>query len=101
MSKSAPQAREKIDFLHKIFPELSELLILSNWEITQKNRVENPPPFPTGRPEIDRGFSPPKSTDVNSFETEEDKIKISDSDIKLDDIESLDDPILGKVEVLG
>ena len=44
MSKSAPQAREKIDFLHKIFPELSELLILSNWVITQKNRVENPPP---------------------------------------------------------
>ena len=63
MSKSAPQAREKIDFLHKIFPELSELLILSNWVITQKNRVENPP-FPTGRPEIDRGFSTPKSTEV-------------------------------------
>ena len=41
------------------------------------------------------------NVDVNSFETEEDKIEISDSDIKLDDIESLDDPILGGVEVLG
>ena len=33
--------------------------------------------------------------------TEEDNIEISDSEIKLDDIESLDDPILGGVEVLG
>lgn len=41
------------------------------------------------------------NVDVNSFETEEDKIEISDSEIKLDDIESLDDPILGGVEVLG
>ena len=41
------------------------------------------------------------NVDVNSFETEEDKIEISDSEIKLDDIESLDDPILGGIEVLG